>query len=128
MTRAAKRYVRWFLFWMMLYAVAVLGSSAVNERLALAEPVRLGLALSPILPALMALREFVIVFRALDEVQARIQSEAMLIAAGVVGFTTFAWGFAEVWMDWPRLPVILVLPALVMAWGVTLPFVSRRYA
>ena len=127
MTAAAKRYLRWFLFWMMLYSVAVLGSFAVHERLELADPVRLALALSPVLPALMALREFVILFRSLDEVQARIQSEAILIAAGVVGFTTFAWGFVELWMDWPRLPVILVLPALTAVWGVTLPFVSRRY-
>jgi len=127
MTPAAKRYTRWFLFWMMLYSVAVLGSAALDARIELPDPVRIGLALSPVPPALMGLREFVIFFRALDEVQARIQSEAILIAAGVVGFATFAWGFVEVRMDWPHLPAIMVLPALAAVWGVALPFVSRRY-
>jgi len=127
MTPAAKRYTRWFLIWSMLYAVAVLGASFFNNRLDLADPLRFLLAVCPVIPALFALREFVIFLRAMDEVQARIQSEALLIAAGVVGFGTFAWGFVEAWMDWPRFPAILVLPALAAVWGLALPFVSRRY-
>ncbi|MEO1039225.1 MAG: hypothetical protein AAFX09_06735 [Pseudomonadota bacterium] len=127
MTPGAKRYTRWFLFWMVVYSVAVLGSSSINDRFDLADPVRLALALIPVAPALFALREFVIFLRSLDEVQSRIQSEAILIAAGMVGFTSFAWGFAELWMDWPRLPVIMILPALIAAWGLALPLVSRRY-
>ena len=58
----------------------------------------------------MALRDYVIFFRAMDEVQARIQAEAIPIAAGVIGFASFVWGFAAAWMEWPSPSLIFVLP------------------
>ena len=127
MTPAAKRYTRHFLLWMFVYSAFVLGASALDHRLDPPNLLRLILAVAPVAPALMALREYVIFFRAMDEVQARIQAEAILIAAGVVGFTSFAWGFAAAWMEWPSPSLIFILPALIGVWGLALPFVSRRY-
>lgn len=127
MTQAAKRYMRWFLFWMMMYAAVLISGTVAHNRLELDGLPALALALAPVLPTLMALREFVIFLRAMDEVQARIQSEAILIAAGVIGFGSFAWGFVESRMEVPDISLIWVLPAMIAVWGLALPLVSRRF-
>ncbi len=123
-----KRYVRWFPVWGALYAVTVIGAQVIDRRFETDGVLRVALALSPVLPALLMLREFQIAFRGLDEVQQRIQAEAILTAAGVVGFGSFAWGFLEGAFDLPRISLIWVLPALIAVWGLALPVVSRRYA
>jgi len=127
MTPAAKRYTVRFLSLMAGYALAVIGATLVLRHMDPSGPVRVILALIPVIPALVALREFVIFLRAMDEVQARIHAESILIAAGVVSFAAFSWGFLESWADAPAIPVIYVLPAMALVWGVTVPFVSRRF-
>jgi len=123
-----KRYVRWFPIWGALYSVTVIGAQIIDRRLELEGVLRIALALSPVLPALLMLREFLIVFRSLDEVQQRIQAEAILTAAGVVGFGSFAWGFLEGAFELPAISLIWVLPVMIAVWGAALPFVSRRYS
>lgn len=127
MTPAAKRYTFAFMGFMGAYTGAVIGAPFLDRAFDLAEPARLALALLPVVPALFALREFVIFLRSMDEVQARIQFEAILIAAGVVASASFAWGFVEEWMAVPHVSLIWVFPAMVAAWGVALPLVARRY-
>lgn len=127
MKPAARRYAFAFTGFIMAYSAIVLATPFLDGAFELPEQVRLAMALAPVIPALLALREFVIFLRAADEVQARIQSEAILIAAGVVAFSSFAWGFVEGWMEVPNLSFIWILPAMVAVWGLALPFVSRRY-
>jgi hypothetical protein len=127
MSPAAKRYARFFVLWMAVYSVLVIASSLALDRMGLSGPPAFAASVAPVLPALMGLREFVIFLRSMDEVQARIQSEAILIAAGFVGFASFTWGFAERGVALPEISLIWVLPGLVWTWGIALVFVSRRY-
>ncbi|KAA5804602.1 hypothetical protein F1654_00915 [Alkalicaulis satelles] len=127
MTPAAKRYSMRFIALMMIYSLAVVGVTYFLRQLDPSGPVRVMLALAPVLPALLALREFIIFWRAMDEVQARIHAESLLIAAGVVSFASFSWGFLESWADAPAISVIYVLPAMALVWGVAVIFVSRRF-
>lgn len=127
MTPAAKRYTRRFVFWMIVYSVAVLATSFVNDTYDLPRAATIAVALAPVVPTLFALREFLIFWRAMDEVQARINAEAILIAAGVVGFGSFAWGWVELWLRLPFIPMIWILPALIASWGIARVFVARRY-
>ncbi|MGX6648183.1 hypothetical protein ACWCOP_09610 [Maricaulaceae bacterium MS644] len=127
MTPAARRYTFAFLGFMGAYTGMVIGAPFLDRAFDLPDPARLALALAPVIPALFGLREFVIFLRSLDEVQTRIQSEAILIAAGIIAFSAFAWGFVESWMNVPRISLIWVLPAMVAVWGLALPLVSRRY-
>ncbi|MCC5996866.1 MAG: hypothetical protein JJU18_10920 [Oceanicaulis sp.] len=127
MTPAAKRYTVRFLFLMIAYSLAVVGATMALRAFDPSGPVRVILALIPVIPALLALREFVFFLRAMDEVQARIHAESLLIAAGVVSFATLTWGFLESWADAPPISVMYVLPAMALVWGVVLPFVSRRF-
>ncbi len=127
MNPASKRYTFAFTGFMMAYGGFVIGVPFLDRAFEFAQPVRIGLALLPVIPSLFALREFLILLASVDEVQRRIQQEAILIAAGVIGFGSFAWGFVEGTIDVPALSPIWILPAMVAVWGLALPFVRRRY-
>lgn len=84
-------------------------------------------ALAPLLPALLMLRAYAIFLNGIDEFQRRIQTEAILISAAIVGFGSFAYGFLEEWADFPHLPLIWVFPALIGIWGVAACVLRLRY-
>jgi hypothetical protein len=122
----AQRYAREMIVAALLYS-AVVFAGAYATRLELPHWVIIVAALAPMVPALMMLRAYVTFVNAVDEFQRRIQSEAVMIAAGVTGFGTFTYGFLEEWADFPHLPLIWVLPILIGSWGVALCIVRLRY-
>jgi hypothetical protein len=84
-------------------------------------------ALLPVAPALYGLRAYLRFYRALDELERRIQSEAFLIAMAIVGFGSFAYGFLEEFAGFAHVPLYWILPAMIGIWGVAQPFVRRRF-
>ncbi|PWE17099.1 hypothetical protein DDZ18_10390 [Marinicauda salina] len=127
MSPAAKRYSFRIAGAAGAYAGAVVGVNALDAGFALDAPVRVGLALLPVLPALYGLWAALQFVRAMDEVQARIISEAMLVSALIVGFASFTYGFLEGALALPDISMIWVLPALLGVMGVAQVFVRMRY-
>ncbi len=117
-TKAAhKRYLVHFGGAMVVYSLVVFASVWAINGLDLAGWQAGALSLMPMLPALYALHAFVVRFRAVDEFLRRVESEALLWAAGIVGFTSFGYGFLELSIDAPQISVIWVLPALIATYG-----------
>jgi hypothetical protein len=85
------------------------------------------ISLTPVIPALVMMRVYLTFVRQMDEFNRRIQSEAWLISAGLVGFGTFTYSFLEEWAHFPRLDLVWVFPALIAMWGLATFFVKRRY-
>jgi len=86
-------------------------------------------AIAPMIPLLFAARALVRRVLGGDELEQRVQLVAAAVAAGVVGLGTMTLGFlasARV-VEVPGQAFTLVLPALIMVWGLTLGLVSRRY-
>jgi hypothetical protein len=81
----------------------------------------------PLAPALLMLRAYMIYVNALDEFQRRMQTEAAIIATGIVAFGSFAYGFLEDWADFPRVSVLWVFPVLSFVFGVAHIVIRRRY-
>jgi hypothetical protein len=127
MKRAGKRYTRRMLIASVLYTAVIVAGVYSIAHFDLPRWAIIVAALAPLAPALLMLRAYVTFVGEVDEFQRRIQSEAVLIAAGVVGFGTFAYGFLEEWAGFPHLPLIWVLPSLIAAWGVALFFVRQKY-
>lgn len=84
------------------------------------------LALLPVVPIAMALREILLMVRSLDELEQRVQAEAVVVAAVAVCMITFAWGLIEK-AGLPRMPVVLVLPLFCAIYGVATWRASCRY-
>jgi hypothetical protein len=123
---AYKRYTRDFLIAMTLYTIVLTGSIVILNRTALPAWGAIAIAIAPVAPVLLALRGYLVLLGSMDELQRRMQHESIIIAAGLVGFGTFAYGFLEN-VGFPHLNVIFVLPAMIAAWGVASAFVRLRY-
>jgi len=66
-------------------------------------------------------------FRAMDEFQRRIVSEAILWSAGIVGFAGFGYGFLEGSINAPNISMIWLLPALIGTYGVVSCILPLRF-
>ena len=129
MKEAGKRYTARMLGAGLLYLAVVFAAAWLirHSGLRLPQWAVVSIALTPIVPALIMMTTYLTFFRQMDEFNRRIQSEAWLIAAGVVGLASFTYSFLEEWAHFPRVDLVWIFPALVMAWGAALLFVRRRY-
>ena len=115
---ASKRYLVHFGGAMLVYSGVVLASVWTINSLEVTGWGAGALSLLPMVPALYALHAFVVRFRAVDEFLRRVEAEALLWAAGIVGFLSFGYGFLEGSIDAPQISMIWVLPALIATYGV----------
>lgn len=127
MSNQGTQYRTRLLIALALYMVALFGINWLDDAYSLPTAVRVGMSLLPILPALMMLYAVIHFVRQMDEVQARIITESMLISSFVVGFACFTYGFVEGAMELPTISLIWVLPALIGVQGIASFFVQMRF-
>lgn len=125
MNSAARSYVKEFGGAMLAYVIVLPISIALIQ----AHPHaawRVPLALAPVVPAAFALWAVIRFAARLDELQRRIQFEAVVFSSGVTALLTFSYGFLEN-VGLPQLSVLWVLPLMVALWGIGLALASCRY-
>jgi hypothetical protein len=125
--RVARRYARDIAIAAVFYTAVVFAGAYAIRYLDPPHWAVIVAALAPLAPALMMLRAYATFLNDVDEFQRRVQTDAMLISAAVVGFGSFAYGFLEEWADFPHLPLIWVFPALIGIWGLAACIVRLRY-
>lgn len=113
------------------YFVIILVSQPVLWLLKGSHPALLGLiGLAPMIGVGLMLRAVVLVHRESDELQRRIDGEATVIAACVVGLGTFAYGLTEAATGTRSQPTVWALwigPSLIFFWGIAKGVIARRY-
>lgn len=127
--RVARQYMRDMGAAALAYVVVLVGSVYVVRHLAPPQWLAAVLALASAAPALLMMRAYLRRLRGLDEFQRRVEMEAMVVAAAVVGFASFSYGFLQSFAGFPQFDdaLLWVFPALCFAWGVAQVFVRRRY-
>src|SRR5690349_20569182 len=125
-----KRYLREFIPAMSAYVLLILLYGVLMPRME-SMPWRVVLALLPLLPVAMVIRAIVRVIRDQDELERRIDLEAIAIAAMTTGFGYFSFGFllnADIGLEIaPASIAIWVMPCLFASFGVAKLLVARRY-
>ena len=124
---AARRYRRDIAISGALYVALVIGAALAIRNLEPPQWAVIILSLLPVAPALLMLRAYIVFNRAMDEFQRRLQSEALIIAAGVTVFASFAYGFLEEWAEFPHIPLIWVFPVFAFVFGIAHLIIGRRY-
>ena len=123
----SKQYLKELLATMAAYGVMLVGSIALLTHVDVVRPWRDLIALSPMLPAAamawIVLREL----RRMDELQRRIQLEALGFSFAGTAILSFSYGFLE-GLGYPRLSMFTVWPILAVLWAVGLVLARRRYA
>lgn len=125
MHTSTKRYLIGFGSSMLFYTIAVVSSVTLLQRYP-ELPLKTLIALLPVVPILFALHAFLRYLNSMDEMQQRIQMNAIAFAAGATGILTFTYGFLEN-VGYPVLSWTWVFPLMIALWGVATAVVSRRY-
>lgn len=125
MDQNARTYLRNFGLAMAAYVVLVTGSTWLL-RMGVEGAWQYLLAILPVTPLLFALRAYLRYLGQLDELQQRIQLQAIAFAAGATGMLTLTYGFLEN-AGLPQLSMIWVFPLLMVLWGAASIFLTQRY-
>ena len=126
MNKASRDYVLQFGGAMVAYAVVLIASVTAIQSFRLAGAARALVGIAPIVPTIFALLSFVRFLGRMDELQRRIQLEALGFGFGATAILTFAYGFLEL-AGFPRISLIWILPLMVVLWGIGGAVASWRY-
>lgn len=124
-----QRYRREVLAGMAAY-VLLLSGSLLLLRMVETPALRALVALAPVLPVALMLRAMVRFIRGVDELQQRIELEAVCMAAGLVSLGYVTAGFLQVArvIDVPAAAAMLwVFPLVCWTYGIAKAVVARRY-
>lgn len=86
---------------------------------------RYGIAVLPAIPAALVVWLTVRQLARMDEVQKRVQMQALGFSMAATGLLTFAYGFLEA-VGLPQMNGAFVLPALIVFWAVGLTVLNLR--
>jgi hypothetical protein len=120
----ARAYTREFGIAMAAYVIVVLVSIKLVGGLD--QPLKTLVALTPVVPAALALIAYLRFLSRMDELGRRIQLEALAFGFGAAGMLTFAYGFLEN-AGFPQLSYIWVFPLMIALWGIGGAIASYRY-
>ncbi|GCE21587.1 hypothetical protein [Dictyobacter kobayashii] len=126
-TAAHKTYLKEFSAAMIAYVIVLLVAITVINASPASAWWRYPLALTPVIPAIFGMIAYIRFIRRMDELQRRIQFEALAIAFASAGILTFSYGFLEL-VGLPHINWIFVFPFMIMLWGISSGFTSRRYS
>src|SRR2546428_12161250 len=121
---AARTYPRELGLAMAAYVIVVVVS--IKLFCGLDHPIKTLVALTPLIPAVLALFAYLRFLGRMDELGRRIQLEALAFGFGAAGMLTFAYGFLEN-ADFPQLSYIWVFPLMIALWGIGGAIASYRY-
>lgn len=125
MNHAAHAYVREFGAAMLGYVVVLVVSISLIQSLP-GSPWRVPMALAPVVPLSLALWAFVRFYQRLDELQRRIQLDALACSFGGTILVTISYGFLQN-VGLPALSWVWVAPLMIALWGVGAALAHRRY-
>jgi|SRR5579859_1020471 len=121
-----KIYAREFHTAMFTYAVLLLVSVFLLKHGPPSAWWRIPLVLTPIIPIFFALWAFLRFFHRIDELQRRIQLEALALSFGVTCVVTFSYGLLE-YAGFPALNWTWVPVFMMSFWSIGTAISSRRY-
>jgi hypothetical protein len=125
MNNATKSYVIEFGGSMLAYVVVLVAAITLLNANPHA-PWRVAVALAPVVPAAFALLAFVRFLGRMDELQRRIQLDAIGLSFGATAILTFAYGFLQL-VGFPPISWIWIMPGMVMLWGLGAGIAAARY-
>src|SRR5262245_41661424 len=121
-----RRHYREFGLSMCVYLV-LLGVSIVLQAHARAVPVRVVLALLSMTGLVLVAGAILRELRRIDELQRRIQLEALAFSFCCTAIITFGWGFLETFVGLQRLPGFAIWGIMALLWVMGLLIAQRRY-
>ena len=121
-----KLYIKEFGAAMVAYAIVLIVSITLINISPSSAWWRIPLALSPVIPIIFAMIAYMRFMRRIDEMQRRIQFEALAFGFGSSSILTFSYGFLEN-VGFPHISWLWVWPLMIALWGIGGAIAARRY-
>lgn len=125
MKAAARAYTIQFFSAMGAYVILIIVSITLLKSNPTA-PWRGLVAVLPVIPASLVVLAVVRYISRMDELQRRIQLDALGAASGATALLTFTWGLLEN-AGFPRLSMLWILPLMCLLWGIAAGVAAYRY-
>ena len=125
--QAHGRYLRDMFIASSLYVGVVFAAALISRNLHPPQWVLIVLALLSQAPVLLMLRAYTVYLNTMDEFQRRLQTDSVVIAAGVTVFGSFSYGFLEDFANLPHVSMFWVFPVFCMTFGVAHVVIRWRY-
>ncbi len=122
----SKRYILELGGALILYAVLLIGANALERAVQPVGNLKLAINLVPMIGMVAAAWAILRGLWQMDEMQRRIQFDAIAISFLGTALITFGWGFAE-GAGLPHLRAFAVWPIMGTLWGLGMVFAQRRY-
>lgn len=126
MDKLGKGYLLRFGLSMLGYVVVLIISITILNNMDEDNLLRYVVGLAPVVPLIFAFFAYMWFVRQVDEMQRRIQFEAVSIGMALTLLITLTLGFLEV-AGFPRVDMIWVPAILIMSWGIGVAIVNQRY-
>lgn len=120
------RYGKELAFASIAYAALLVASIVTLQRFELSKALQVIITLLPAIPTAFVIIAIMRMLIDSDELQQRIQLYATAFSAALTGFITFSYGFLEN-VGFPKFSTFLIFPMLVLFWGISLGYFSRKY-
>ena len=121
-----RRYVKEFLITMSTYVIVLILSISILKRVELPKFWQIVISLAPALPVAFIILVLMRLLIDSDELQQRVQLLATSFAAALTGLITFSYGFLEN-VGFPKFPTFFIFPLMIVLWGISLAYFSKRY-
>jgi hypothetical protein len=121
-----KRYYKEFGIAMSVYVITVIASVTVLTKFEFPQAIRAVIALTPVIPTIFVIIAIMRALRDSDELQQKVQFNAIVFSAVTTGMITFGYGFLE-GIGFPQFPTIWILPMMFGLWGLGLGYFWKKY-
>jgi hypothetical protein len=121
-----KRYFKEFGISIGVYVLAVIASTTVLNNFEFPRIAQVIITLVPVIPTIFVVLSIMRALRDSDELQHRIQLQAVTFSAITTGLITFSYGFLEN-VGFSPFPTIWILPMMFFLWGISLGYFVRKY-
>lgn len=121
-----KRYFKEFGISMGFYIVLLIASILIITNVGLPKAAQVIVTLIPVIPTIFVVIAVMRALRDSDELQQRIQLQAVTFSAIVTGLITFSYGFLEN-IGFPHLPSLFIFPLMIALWGIGAGIFAGKY-
>lgn len=122
-----KRYYKEFFLAIGAYTIVLFTSISLINSFEFSKTIQIVLALTPVLPIVFVIIAIMRALRDSDELQQKVQYNAIMFSAVGTGLITFSYGLLEN-VGFPPFPTIWVLPLMFMFWGLSLGYFWKKYS
>jgi hypothetical protein len=121
-----RRYYKEFGIAISVYVITVIASVTVLTKFEFPQAIRAVIALTPVIPTIFVIIAIMRGLRDSDELQQKVQFNAIVFSAVTTGMITFGYGFLE-GIGFAKFPTIWVLPMMFGLWGLGLGYFWKKY-